>query len=72
LKGLILAVILAAAMSSLDSALNSRSAVTMRDFVDPILRPRDSQKLWWSKGTTVLWGVLVTAMALGAGGSTRP
>jgi solute:Na+ symporter, SSS family len=46
LKGLILAVILAAAMSSLDSALNSRSAVTMRDFVDPILRPRDSQKLW--------------------------
>jgi Na+/proline symporter len=34
-RGLLVAAILAAAMSSLDSALNSLSAATLRDFVEP-------------------------------------
>ena len=36
-RGLLVAAILAAAMSSLDSALNSLSAATLRDFVEPRL-----------------------------------
>ena len=71
LKGLILAAILAAAMSSLDSALNSLSAVTMRDFLGPMLRWGDTQHLRWSKVTTVAWGGLVTAAAFAAGNIDR-
>ncbi len=65
LKGLLLAAILAAAMSSLDSALNSLSAVTMKDFVGPLLGgdPED-RHLGWSKVTTVGWGIAITALAL--------
>ncbi|WP_221030475.1 sodium:solute symporter family transporter [Actomonas aquatica] len=70
-KGLVLAAILAAAMSSLDSAINSLSAVTMRDFVEPWLRPGDAARLRWGKITTVAWGALVTAMAFGAGSIDR-
>lgn len=70
-KGLVLAAILAAAMSSLDSAINSLSAVTMRDFVEPWLKPAEAARMRWSKGTTVGWGVLVTAMAFGAGSIDR-
>lgn len=71
LKGLILAAILAAAMSSLDSALNSLSAVTMRDFVEPVIGEGHPQQLRWSKVTTVLWGILITGTALVAGGIDR-
>ena len=61
-RALLFAAILAAAMSSLDSALNSLSAATMRDFVDP-LRKASSRIVLWSKLTTVVWGVLITAFA---------
>ena len=42
-RGLLFAALLAAAMSSLDSALNSLSASTVRDFIEPALpdRPDD-------------------------------
>ncbi|MCF3652476.1 sodium:solute symporter family transporter [Synoicihabitans lomoniglobus] len=70
-KGLILAAILAAAMSSVDSALNSLSAVTMRDFVTPLLKPDTPHHLRWSKITTLAWGVLVTGAAFLAGGIDR-
>jgi SSS family solute:Na+ symporter len=63
------AAILAAAMSSLDSALNSLSAATMRDFVEPhFTTPEDpvatqASMLRWSKVTTVAWGAAMTGFA---------
>ena len=52
-RGLLVAAILAAAMSSLDSALNSLSAATLRDFVEPRLGPapasRRLRRRGWSR-----------------------
>ncbi|MGB0678724.1 MAG: sodium:solute symporter family transporter [Polyangiales bacterium] len=71
-RGLVFAAVLAAAMSTLDSALNSLSAATMRDFIAPWLdrhRPlpeadaRHARELKWGKGTTVAWGGMLIAMA---------
>jgi Na+/proline symporter len=65
-RALIFASLMAAAMSSLDSALNSLSAVTVRDFIGR--RIHDSRKLMiMGKLTTVAWGVLITAAAYGVG-----
>ncbi|WP_309400304.1 sodium:solute symporter family transporter [Cerasicoccus maritimus] len=58
--GLMMVGILGAAMSSLDSTLNSMSAVSMQDFIHR-LTPRplsDRQELILSKLTTVFWGIL--------------
>ena len=60
LKGLIIAAILAAAMSTVDSALNCSATVTLLDFhkryINPSISDRNSVKfLRWS---TVFWGVL--------------
>ena len=68
LKGVLFAAILAAAMSSLDSALNSLSAATMRDFVEPHIHGATDadtglHMLRWSKITTVLWGAAMTGFA---------
>ncbi len=65
LKGMLLAALLAAAMSSLDSALNSLSAVTMTDFVNryfPLQQARN--KLLISKLVTLLWGGFIICFAL--------
>lgn len=70
-RGILLAAILAAAMSSLDSAINSLSAVTMRDYVEPLTSLDEGQQLWYGKVTTVVWGVLVTLFAFGAGGISQ-
>jgi SSS family solute:Na+ symporter len=61
-RALIFAAILASAMSSLDSALNSLSAATMRDFIHPWFNPSRGTLLL-SKLTTVSWGILITAFA---------
>jgi SSS family solute:Na+ symporter len=61
-RALIFAAILAAAMSSLDSALNSLSAATMRDFIEPRLGGT-KRILQISKLTTVGWGILITGFA---------
>jgi len=69
LKALIFAAILAAAMSSLDSALNSLSASTMQDFVERYwARDRDVNHVLLSKLTTVAWGVLIIGFAFVLGG----
>lgn len=60
-RGLLVASILAAAMSSLDSALNSLSAATLRDFVEPRLGP--SQVLKASRLITMGWGVAIILFA---------
>jgi len=71
IKGLILAAILAAAMSSVDSALNSLSAVTLRDFVQPWAGKKVSDHPLAGRIITVIWGILITALALVADGLDR-
>jgi len=61
-RALIFASLLSAAMSSLDSALNSLSASTVHDFIVPRLKTRD-RLLLISKLTTVCWGILITGFA---------
>ena len=61
---------LAAAMSSLDSALNSLSAATMRDFVWRRTK-KPSNPLLWSKLTTVAWGIAITGFAFIVGGMSE-
>jgi SSS family solute:Na+ symporter len=73
LRGVLFAALLAAAMSSLDSALNSLSASTLRDFIEPLIestdpKERDHKMLRWGKITTVAWGVAMTGFAFFVGG----
>ncbi|MDP2008313.1 MAG: sodium/solute symporter [Rubrivivax sp.] len=65
-RGLLVAAILAAAMSSLDSLLNSLSAATMRDFVEPRLTARSTsrRRLFVARAVTVGWGVLIVLFGL--------
>jgi SSS family transporter len=65
LRGLLVAAILAAAMSSLDSALNSLSAATLRDFVEP--RVGAARALAAGRWVTALWGLASVAFAWQAG-----
>jgi SSS family transporter len=60
-RGLLLAAILAAAMSSIDSALNSLAAVTLEDIVG--LTPA-RQSVWLSRGTSLVWGLFAVASGL--------
>ena len=62
LRGVLFAALLSATMSSLDSALNSLSAVTIRDFVEP--RLQDKSKIFGlSKVVTFIWGCAITGFA---------
>ena len=58
LRGLLLAGILAAAMSSIDSAMNSLAAVTLEDVFD---RPAAAQRVWLSRGVSLAWGAFAVA-----------
>jgi SSS family solute:Na+ symporter len=62
LRALIFASLMSAAMSSLDSALNSLSAATVHDFIAPRLKS-SSRILLISKLTTVGWGIVITGFA---------
>ncbi len=68
LLGIIVAGILAASMSSLDSTINSLSAATWQDFLcrfRPGLRAlNDRMKVRYSRCITLLWGILSTGFAL--------
>jgi SSS family solute:Na+ symporter len=65
-RGVLVAAILAAAMSSLDSALNSLSAATLRDFVEPHLGrdAPESRRLLASRLVTAGWGVAIVGFGL--------
>lgn len=65
MRALVFAAILAAAMSSLDSALNSLSAVTVHDFLSHRVRDLRKQMIL-GKLTTVMWGALITGAAFAA------
>jgi SSS family transporter len=66
LKGLLVAGILAAAMSSLDSALGALSSCAVTDFYRPYVRPRASEAhyVWIARCCTFLFGMLVVSVAL--------
>lgn len=64
LKGFLIVAILAAAMSSISSALNALASVSTMDFVKP-LAPRLSEAalLAWSRRSTVLWAAALVGVA---------
>ncbi len=62
LRGLFIAAILAAAMSSIDSAMNSLAAVTLEDVLD---FPPGQRSVWISRATSLGWGVLAVAAGVG-------
>jgi len=66
LKGLIIAAILAASMSTIDSALNSSATVLFVDYYKKYFRPNASEKnnLKFLRLTTIVWGILGIAFAL--------
>jgi SSS family solute:Na+ symporter len=68
-RGLLVAAILAAAMSSLDSLLNSLSAATLRDFVEPRLgaQATPARRLGAARIVTLAWGALIVVAALWVG-----
>jgi SSS family solute:Na+ symporter len=61
IRGLFIAGLFAAAMSTLDSSFNSFSAVTLRDVLGR--EKETTQSLWLARGLSLLWGVLCTAAA---------
>ncbi len=69
MAGLVIAGVFAAAMSSLDSALNSLSAVTVRDFYSRYINPNasDAHYLKASRTATIFWGLYATLFAFFAG-----
>lgn len=66
LKGLIVAAIVAAAMSTVDSALNCSATVLLLDFYKRYIRPQVGERgsLIFLRLMTVVWGVLGTGFAL--------
>ena len=66
LKGLIIAAILAASMSTIDSALNSSATVLFVDYYKKFFRPDASEKssINFLRITTVVWGLLGIVFAL--------
>jgi len=65
LLGLMMAAIFAAAMSSVDSALNSLTAATVVDFYRRLVNPAadETRSLSVSRGITVFWGTCATVAA---------
>ncbi|MBX2842581.1 MAG: sodium/solute symporter [Flammeovirgaceae bacterium] len=66
LKGLIIAAIIAAAMSTVDSALNCSATVLHLDFYTRFFKPEMSnqQEMSFLRWSTVVWGILGTLFAL--------
>lgn len=61
--GLLLAAVFAAAMSSMDSGLNSVVAVMMSDFVRPAAAGGEERRLRWARALTVALGAAATLAA---------
>ncbi len=65
ISGLLIAAILAAAMSNLSAALNSLSSTTMIDFYTR-LKPAATERsqMLFSRGATVVWGFILFGLAM--------
>lgn len=66
LKGLIIAAIMAAAMSTVSSSLNCAATISLIDFWELYVNPQLSEKgsVRFLRWTTLVWGVLGTGFAL--------
>ena len=66
ISGLVIAAILAAAMSNLSAALNSLASTTVMDFLKPLSRAVVSDATWLRRAryATVLWGAILFGVAL--------
>lgn len=65
--GLLIVAILSAAMSSLSSAVNSLSAVTTEDFIAHGRNLTHEQYVKYSRGTSLVWGVICVVLAFYTG-----
>ena len=72
ISGLLISAILAAAMSNLSAALNSLSSTSIVDFYAR-LRPEatETRKLYLSRVATVVWGLILFALAILARGGGK-
>ena len=66
-RGLLIVGILAAAMSSLSSAINSLSAVTTEDYVKKFITQDTDKLIGWSKYLSIFWGIVCLLFAFYAG-----
>jgi SSS family transporter len=68
--GLVIAAILAAAMSNLSAALNALASTTVMDFLRPLSRRERTDSEWLSlaRRATLVWGAILFAIALVAQG----
>ena len=68
LAGLLIAAIISAAMANLSAALNALASSSVVDFYRPFVRPEaeESHYLRVSRGLTLVWGVVLILIALGA------
>jgi len=68
LRGLFVAAVLAAAMSSIDSALNSLAAVTLEDVLG---RDPERSSAWLGRGVSLAWGAfaVITGLAFARSGA---
>jgi SSS family transporter len=68
LSGLLIAAILAAAMSNLSAALNALASTTVMDFLRPLSVEKDAQdeSVWLKRArlATIAWGVILAGVAL--------
>jgi SSS family solute:Na+ symporter len=66
LSGLLIAAILAAAMSNLSAALNSLASTTVMDFLRPPGSTSGDESMWLKRArlATVAWGVILAGVAL--------
>ncbi|MHB8654396.1 MAG: sodium:solute symporter [Terriglobia bacterium] len=65
LAGLLIAAIIAAAMSNLSAALNSLASSSVMDFYKPFVRPNADEKEYMrvSRGMTLFWGAVLVIVA---------
>lgn len=72
-SGLVIAGILAAAMSTVSSSLNSLASATTHDFYAPIVGRSDSRHLLTvGRWATVLWAIVLTGGALSFSSNNQP
>jgi Na+/proline symporter len=65
IAGLVVAGLLAAAMSTVSSSLNSLASATTHDFVAPLTGTKDPKRLLSiGRRATVVWAVILVALAL--------
>lgn len=69
LVGLLIAIIFLASMGSIASAFNSLASTTSVDIYKRLIKPNASEEnyLWFSRASTVGWGLISIGMALYAG-----